>query len=45
MLENIVQAARSVDYRILDELNSTDCEQAHLLKAYLQSIEQISHHW
>jgi hypothetical protein len=45
MLENIVQTARNIDYRVLDELNSTDCEQAQGFKAYLQTLEQLAHHW
>ena len=35
MLENIIQTAKTIDYRILDELNSIDCEQSIIFKSYL----------
>lgn len=39
MLENIVSTAKFIDYRILDELNSSDSEQASYFKAYLIALE------
>ena len=45
MLENIVQTARSIDYRVLDELNSSEGDQAVAFKLYLNSLEALSHHW
>ena len=35
MLENIVQAAQGIDYRVLDELNPTDTPTAQAFKTYL----------
>jgi hypothetical protein len=45
MLENIVQTAKGIDYRILDELNSPETEQAMAFKQYLNTLETISLHW
>jgi len=45
MLDNIVQTAKGIDYRILDELNSPDTEQAAAFKNYLNTIEAICQHW
>jgi hypothetical protein len=45
MLENIIQTAKFIDYRILDELNSVESEQVTEFKAYLSSLESIAHHW
>lgn len=45
MFENIVQTASAIDYCILDELNTPDCDQGHLFRAYLLSLEQLAQHW
>jgi hypothetical protein len=46
MLESIVTSAKGIDYRILDELNSSaDSEQLAVLKGYLSSLEALAHHW
>ena len=45
MLENIVQTAKGIDYRILDELNSPETEQAMAFKQYLNTLETISLYW
>lgn len=45
MLENIVQAAKGIDYRVLDELNSTECENLAQFKSYLNSFEALAQHW
>jgi len=45
MLENIVQTAKGIDYRILDELNSPETEQAMAFKQYLNTLETICLHW
>lgn len=45
LLEIISQTAKDIDYRVLDELNSTDSDQSFSLKAYLNSIEMLAHHW
>jgi hypothetical protein len=45
MLENIVQAARGIDHRVLDELNSTDTPTAQAFKKYLHSLESLATHW
>ena len=45
LLENLTSAAKKVDYKILDELNSVENEEAAVLKEYLNSIEMLAHHW
>lgn len=45
MLENISITAKDIDYRVLDELNSVECEQSISLKAFLNSLEMLAHHW
>ena len=45
MLENIVNTAKEIDYRVLDELNSIESDQCPNLKAYLNSLESMAHHW
>jgi hypothetical protein len=45
MLENIVQTAKGIDYRILDELNSPETELAMAFKQYLNTLETITFHW
>ena len=45
MLENIVQSAKGIDYRILDELNTLECEQANAFKAHLSTLETLASHW
>ena len=45
MLENIAASAKDIDYRVLDELNSVDCEQSYTLKAFLNSLEMLAQHW
>ena len=44
-MENLTSAAKKVDYKILDELNSVENEEAAVLKEYLNSIEMLAHHW
>jgi hypothetical protein len=45
LLENMAEAAKKVDYKILDELNSIESEEASVLKEYLNSVEMVAHHW
>ena len=48
LLENVVDSVKQnlkIDHRILDELNSTDSEQAVQFKSYLNSLEALAHHW
>jgi hypothetical protein len=45
MLENLVQAARGLDHRVLDELNTVECEQARSLRTFLQSLETLALNW
>ena len=45
MLENIVETAKNIDYRVLDELNTPECELAVPFKRYLSTLESISYHW
>lgn len=45
MLENISMTAKEIDYRVLDELNSVESDQCIHLKAFLNSLEMLSHHW
>ena len=45
MLENIGQTAKLIDYSTLDEFNSIDNEQSSALRAYLNSLEIMAHHW
>ena len=45
MLENIVQTAKGIDYKILDELNSPETEQAMAFNQYLNTLETICLHW
>lgn len=45
LLENISQTAKDLDYRVLDELNSTDNEESYTLKSFLNSVEMLAHHW
>ena len=43
MLEDVTACSRDIDYRVLDELNSEDCEQAGPLKAFLNSLEVLGY--
>ena len=45
MIENIISTAKELDYKVLDELNSSDCEHSYVFKAYLNSLEMIAQHW
>ena len=45
LLENILQTAKELDYRVLDELNSIDNDQSYQLKSYLNSVEMLAIHW
>jgi len=45
MVENIVQEGKKIDYRILDELNTSDGENAAVFKKYLSYLEAIASHW
>jgi hypothetical protein len=45
MLEHIVEEALQIDYGVLDELNSEECDQALPFKSYLNSLEMIAHQW
>ncbi len=45
MLENISSSAKEIDYRVLDELNSLESDQAVSLKAVLNSLEMLAQHW
>ena len=45
LLENMAEAAKKVDYKILDELNSIESDEASVLKEYLNSVEMVAHHW
>ena len=45
MMENIAETAKEIDYRVLDELNSTDCDQSINFKAFLNSLEMLAQHW
>lgn len=40
-----MQTAKGIDYRILDELNTVECEQAIPFKAYLSTLETMASHW
>lgn len=44
-MENLVQAAQDLNYRVLDELNSPEDEKAYQLKSFLNSVEMLAHHW
>ena len=45
MLENIVQTSKGIDYRVLDELNTSDGDQAAAFKSYLSTLETMACHW
>jgi hypothetical protein len=45
MIENVISSAKDLDYKVLDELNSTDCEQSYAFKSYLNSLEMLAWHW
>lgn len=42
MLEHISITAKEIDYRVLDELNSVECEQSISLKSFLNSLEMLA---
>ena len=45
MLEDLTQTATEIDYRVLDELNSEESEQANGLNAFLKSLEMLGIQW
>lgn len=45
LVELVGQTAREVDYKVLDELNSPECEHSSPLKAYLNAVEMLAFHW
>lgn len=45
MMENIGVTSKEIDYRVLDELNSIECEESYNFKAFLNSLEMLAHHW
>lgn len=42
MIENIISSAKDLNYSVLDELNSTDCEQSYAFMSYLNSLEMLA---
>ena len=42
MLEDICLSSKKLDYTILDELNSIECESSNSLKEFLNSLEMFA---
>jgi len=42
MMEHISTSARSIDYSVLDELNSSDCAHSYAFKTFLNCLEMLA---